>query len=184
MYSLYKAITTNPGYLPQHTVPSDRCPEILSLASTNMLDARHYCITCHASKPLRSKHCRQCDRCVARFDHHCPWTFNCVGAYNHFYFFMFAASLVAGAYAFNHLVWSCTFFYLFTMADLEMEAPVLEVIPTDCFLFKRGCEYFAFDGWSLMAALWASFNGFWVLFLFLSHLYLVCHQKDSWSRFR
>lgn len=45
----------------------------------NFIYSERKCETCPTTKVARSKHCRVCDRCVARFDHHCIWLNNCVG---------------------------------------------------------------------------------------------------------
>jgi uncharacterized paraquat-inducible protein A len=54
------------------------------------------CKYCKISElPLRSNHCKKCDRCIRKYDHHCKLIGSCIGENNHFSFvlFLFCQSL-------------------------------------------------------------------------------------------
>ncbi|OMJ82377.1 hypothetical protein SteCoe_16913 [Stentor coeruleus] len=48
-----------------------------------------YCRTCWISRPPRTSHCPDCDLCVEKFDHHCPWVGKCIGKCNYTKFLIF-----------------------------------------------------------------------------------------------
>ncbi len=73
-------------------------------AITNAADLqemlRRLCHTCLLVKPMRSKHCQFCNRCVDNFDHHCPYVGNCVGYRNRHSFAAFTGGFaLSGAMA-------------------------------------------------------------------------------------
>ncbi|KAI0342150.1 zf-DHHC-domain-containing protein [Trametopsis cervina] len=97
---------------------------------------RRYCHKEGFLKPLRAHHCRACGTCILKYDHHCPWIGQCVGARNHKYFVHFLqwaaafwmwtfATLVPGVVHEDHvdaqcivIIASSAFFTLFTVVLL------------------------------------------------------------------
>mgnify|MGYP002475005064 FL=1 len=47
------------------------------------------CPYCETRRSHHIKHCQHCDKCVRKYDHHCPWINNCVGENNRKMFFIF-----------------------------------------------------------------------------------------------
>ncbi|XP_064599843.1 palmitoyltransferase ZDHHC17-like isoform X2 [Liolophura sinensis] len=84
MYNFLKAWKMDPGYV--KVAREEKIQNILDLAENQSMTLEQFCSTCLTRRPIRSKHCSMCNRCVAKFDHHCPWVGNCVGANNHKYF--------------------------------------------------------------------------------------------------
>jgi len=56
------------------------------------------CDKCWVRKPDRAHHSRQLNCCVLRMDHFCPWFNNCIGYYNHKYFFAFLLWVSIGGF--------------------------------------------------------------------------------------
>ncbi|KAH9477093.1 Palmitoyltransferase PFA3 [Psilocybe cubensis] len=74
--------------------------------TTPVLQPVHrYCIRDGIVKPYRSHHCRICGTCILRYDHHCPWIGQCVGARNYKFFLNFCqAAAVFTSYTFGTLI--------------------------------------------------------------------------------
>ena len=65
---------------------------------------RKICTTCQIAPPLRSHHCKFCNRCVATFDHHCHFINTCIGERNHCRFWWFLIFQMLGFWKFSGIV--------------------------------------------------------------------------------
>uniref|UniRef100_A0A183SIY4 ANK_REP_REGION domain-containing protein n=1 Tax=Schistocephalus solidus TaxID=70667 RepID=A0A183SIY4_SCHSO len=120
-FSLYRTGVADPGFI--GSADRNRSALITQIVDSELAQIleksygrskssdliKRYCTTCLVPRPLRSKHCRLCNRCVARFDHHCPWVYNCIGQNNHHWFIIYlfstSCSLICFIYEFV-LFWS------------------------------------------------------------------------------
>jgi ankyrin repeat protein len=116
---------------------------------------KQFCVSCGVLRPLRAKHCRACDRCVVKMDHHCGWLNNCVGTENYRAFVVLLMAMM-----FIHLTfdWMCyqsvmrgheLFFY--EWYDMWQEKPAIS--------------------WLLLVH---AFFGTWMIGLFSSHIHQIC----------
>ncbi|MCO5560815.1 hypothetical protein L7F22_014435 [Adiantum nelumboides] len=106
LFLLYRCSSKDPGFvLISQTQDQNDKQALLSNGLSNMAlwagQWSQLCPTCKVVRPVRSKHCSSCNRCVEQFDHHCPWISNCVGKRNKWDFVIFlsletVAMLVAG----------------------------------------------------------------------------------------
>mmetsp|Transcript_54005 Transcript_54005/g.157666 ORF Transcript_54005/g.157666 Transcript_54005/m.157666 type:complete len:486 (-) Transcript_54005:37-1494(-) len=99
LYCLGRCILTHPGGIPDggswdlRTEAEDweREEGGVSMIETKHSGERRHCKWCLKYKPDRCHHCRVCNMCVLRMDHHCPWLGNTVGWANHKFFILFLA---------------------------------------------------------------------------------------------
>ncbi|VVD03830.1 unnamed protein product, partial [Leptidea sinapis] len=103
----------DPGYIPQNSETYYRAirqiPYYDKWKKRNVILSR-LCHTCRCLRPLRAKHCRICKRCVAYFDHHCPFIYNCIGVRNRMWFFLFVMSVAINCSI--SVYFACYCFYL------------------------------------------------------------------------
>lgn len=64
-----KTTFTDPGSVPQAAVPNEQMRREMGTPDQPL----SMCSQCQTFKPPHSHHCRICNRCISRMDHHCPW---------------------------------------------------------------------------------------------------------------
>ncbi|XP_077375561.1 putative palmitoyltransferase ZDHHC13 isoform X2 [Festucalex cinctus] len=91
LYYYLRACKTDPGFV--KATEEEKKMNVLLLAEAGCLDPSIFCTSCMIKKPVRASHCKRCDACVAKQDHHSIWTNTCIGSRNHRYFVIFLLSL-------------------------------------------------------------------------------------------
>lgn len=112
----YRCSCKDPGYVKTNRHDSQNMKDDEPLLKIEISDPAllagnwsQLCATCKIVRPVRSKHCSTCDRCVEQFDHHCPWVSNCIGKKNKRDFLGFLvlevfAMLITGTVALTRII--------------------------------------------------------------------------------
>ena len=107
------------------------------------------CTRCEMYRPPRAHHCRICQRCIRKMDHHCPWINNCVGEWNQKYFLQFlfyvgvlsAYSLALVAYSWSTGCPQCPKdVYIKQSRILHSVILVMESVLFGMFVIAIGCD--------------------------------------------
>ena len=101
--SFVSAVFTDPGRIPESWVVGAEDTESGQfIPALQTLEVKHDGTRriCRKSKPNvykpdRAHFCKMLGRCVLKMDHFCPWLNNCIGFYNHKYFYLFIMYMAA-----------------------------------------------------------------------------------------
>lgn len=66
------AMIEDPGYVPKISSRNQQREMVKQLFELWKFDEENFCVPCMSRKPLRSRHCRRCGRCVAKHDQYVP----------------------------------------------------------------------------------------------------------------
>ncbi|XP_017462043.1 PREDICTED: probable palmitoyltransferase ZDHHC24 [Rhagoletis zephyria] len=135
-----------------------------------------YCLVCEANSPPRAFHCKNCDRCILRRDHHCVFSACCVGHKNYKYYMGLLFQVAFGsvyAFAFHSpYVWG-------NMGGLSVGNAAAHLIPIPFYLLGY------IDRWttlcnflSMLTLIGALFSGG----LFAYHLNLLARNQTTYER--
>ncbi|KAH7329512.1 Palmitoyltransferase AKR1 [Stachybotrys elegans] len=159
----------DPGFVPKMNGIAEQKAVIDELLKAWKYDESNFCVTCMIRTPLRSKHCRRCQRCVARHDHHCPWVYNCIGVNNHRHFFFYLVFLTLGIVSYNWLL-----YYFFQMAS-EDASDDCNVLSDNLCTVVNGAPY------TVVLSIWITLQLTWVTMLIFTQLVQVSRAMTTYE---
>ncbi|PYH56187.1 zf-DHHC-domain-containing protein [Aspergillus niger CBS 101883] len=171
-YFYFTAMIEDPGFVPKLGSRNQQRTVIAELFEQWKFDEENFCVACMVRKPLRSKHCKRCGRCVAKHDHHCPWIDNCVGANNLRHFVLYITCLEAGIIFFVQLTYS----YINVLP-----APAN---PTCNVINDALCDFVLRDTFTLILDVWVIIQLVWVTMLCAVQLVQISRNQTTYENMR
>ncbi|CAJ0553324.1 Ff.00g118360.m01.CDS01 [Fusarium sp. VM40] len=169
VYFYIACMRYDPGFVPKMKGIAEQKAVIDGLIAQWKYDETNFCVTCMIQTPLRSKHCRRCQRCVAKHDHHCPWVYNCIGINNHRHFFFYLISLTLGIVSYDWLL----YYYFETVSTNASE--------TCNVLSPSLCKYINADPYTAVLAVWITLQLLWVTMLLFTQFIQVARAMTTYE---
>ncbi|KIW56194.1 hypothetical protein PV05_04872 [Exophiala xenobiotica] len=174
-YFYFLAMFQDPGWVPKLASRNQQRAVIQELFSLWKFDEENFCVQCMVRKPLRSKHCRRCHRCVAKQDHHCPWIHNCVGNNNLRHFYIYILCLEVGIILYVRLALS----YLSVLP-----APSEDAILKCHILGPSLCTFVLRDPWTVALTFWAVLQLVWVTMLIVVQTVQISKNQTTYENMK
>lgn len=162
MVTLLATAFTEPGMYVRRT----RSPEEDLLSPSDMkvfTKEHHYCTICGVFRHPRARHCKYCNNCVDVFDHHCPWTGNCIGRRNYAVFFAFITSVFLST---CYMLLVDVFLLVSSFVGIHSNHPLI-----------RGVA-------SVMLLGWVGFVWMLITALLAFHIFLLLTQQTTFEYFK
>jgi len=175
-YFYFVTMFSDPGYIPKSGSHGQSKGVIEELITAHTFDEKHFCSACMIRKPLRSKHCKRCGRCVAREDHHCPWVDNCVAINNHRHFVVYVFSMMAGI----ALIVRTAVIYI-----ESLPTPPESDYADKCAVLKPElCAQFQKDPFTIIVIFWAGVQLTWTTMLLSVQLTQIARAMTTYESMR
>ncbi|KAL5605971.1 hypothetical protein BROUX41_006228 [Berkeleyomyces rouxiae] len=169
VYFYTASMVYDPGFVPRLNGIAEQKAVIDELLGLWKFDEENFCVTCMIRTPLRSKHCKRCQRCVAKHDHHCPWVNNCIGVNNHRHFFLYIITLTLGI-----LVYDWILYHYFSRISELAE-------PTCTLLAPSLCRLVNADAYTLLIGIWDTMQLVWVSMLLFVQFIQVARAMTTYE---
>lgn len=163
-------MVSDPGYVPKPGSRNQQKAIIDGLLEDQKFDEQNFCVTCMIRRPLRSKHCKRCNRCVAKHDHHCPWVDNCVANNNHRSFALYVLTLEFGVLVLLYLA-----FQYLNARPSPTDSPSCNIIsPSLCSTLNK-------DPYTIVLMLWTGLQLTWVSMLLTVQLVQIGRAQTTYE---
>ncbi|TVY59700.1 Palmitoyltransferase AKR1 [Lachnellula suecica] len=173
-YFYFCTMFYEPGYVPKLGGLGPQKAVIDELLALWKFDDQNFCVPCMVRQPLRSKHCKRCNRCVAKHDHHCPWAYNCIGVNNHRHFFLYLVTLELGIIMLVRLV----FKYFEIIAEKKDGSTECNILALEL------CRIVNADPYTIVLSIWAALQLTWVTMLMFVQFVQVSRAMTTWENMR